>query len=185
MNEVISEPTRPSDELEPLFAELWRARGSDESDGARQLVIDSLAVRLVAVGQPASLAVQRVLEGGRALVEHAEGPAEARRLQRAVDETAVQLAVAVETARHARRQSWLSFLVHELKNPLNTVLNALWLLRQKAGGDPAQIARFLELAERGVKRLETRTRDVRELDEQLVNAPPGWEEAQRARSQIP
>src|SRR5690349_6262931 len=82
-----------------------------------------------------------------------------------------------EEQRQKRREQWLSFLVHDLKNPLNTVLNALWLLREK-GSDPKQAARFLELAERAVKRLETRCRDVRELDEDLLQPPPGWEAPQ-------
>jgi signal transduction histidine kinase len=172
--------------LKPLLDELWAARDRDAPAGETPLAsVDSLAQRLVEAGRPPSAAVRIVLAAGRLLVEHAEHDravdgAQTRRLQRLVDEAAVQLAAAVERARRARRQAWLSFLVHELKNPLNTVLNALWLIKQKAGGDQKQTERFLELAERAVKRLENRTRDVRELDEELVKSPPGWEESARA-----
>lgn len=174
------------DLLKPLFDELWAARDGDAPAGEMRLAsIDPLAKRLVSAGQPASAAVKAVLAAGRLFVEQAEHDqtadgAQARRLHRLIDEAAVQLATSVERARRARRQAWLSFLVHELKNPLNTVLNALWLIRQKGGGDPKQSERFLELAERAVKRLEMRTRDVRELDEDLMKCPPGWEESARA-----
>ena len=169
--------------LKALFDELWAARDRDAPAGATALAsVDPLAQRLMASGQSVPAAVRLVLTAGRLLVEHAEHDgtidgAQTRRLQRLVDEAAVQLSIALERARRARRQAWLSFLVHELKNPLNTVLNALWLLREK-GSDPKQAARFLELAERAVKRLETRCRDVRELDEELLQPPPGWEAPQ-------
>jgi hypothetical protein len=42
-----------------------------------------------------------------------------------------------------------------------------------------QAARFIDLAERAVRRLEGRARDVRQLDETLLAAPSGWE-AQRS-----
>ncbi len=136
-------------------------------------------------GCAASSAVREVLRLGRALVEQGEDSgrldaAGARRLGALVDEAAAQVAESIEAARRGRRQAWLSFLVHEVKNPLNTVLNALWLLREK-GSDPVQAARFIELAERAVKRLEQRAKDVRQLDETLTNPPPGWEASRRAR----
>lgn len=169
--------------LEPLLGELWNARNLDApAEQTRMASIDGLGAAVVERGVPASRAVRLVLCAGRALVEQAEhagelDPAGARRLGTLVDEAAARVALAVEQARRSRRQQWLSYLVHELKNPLNTVLNALWLLREK-GSDPKQAARFLELAERAVKRLEGRCRDVRELDEDLVTPPPGWEAPQ-------
>jgi signal transduction histidine kinase len=174
------------DILKPLFSELWAVGDSQDPDRwIRKEAIEALATRLVAAGRPISAVVQAVLAAGRLLIEEREQGGsldrqQARRLSRLVDQTAFELAVAVERGRRARRQAWLSFLVHELKNPLNTVLNALWLLRQRAGGDPKQLSRFLELAERAVKRLENRTRDVRELDEELLHPPPGWDESARA-----
>jgi signal transduction histidine kinase len=169
--------------LEPLLAELWAARNLDAPASSAQLSeVEPLGAVFLARGVAPSQAVRLALISGRALIENAEhigelDPAGARRLGALVDEAAARTAAAVEQARRAKRQQWLSYLVHELKNPLNTVLNALWLLREK-GSDPKQAARFLELAERAVKRLEGRCRDVRELDEDLLHPPPGWEAPQ-------
>ena len=91
-----------------------------------------------------------------------------------VDRAAVEVGRAIESGRDGRRGAWLAFLSHELKNPLNTMLNALWLLRER-GADSAQAARFIELAERAVRKLEERIRDLRGLDQQLGALPPGWE----------
>jgi len=166
--------------LEPLLHELWTSRERDTLPAnVRFAAAEALGAKFLEAGTPPSSAVRLVLTAGRSLVEVAEGRkhvdgAGARRLGALVDEAAAQVAAAIEHARGQKRQQWLSYLVHELKNPLNTVLNALWLLREK-GSDPKQSARFLDLAERAVRRLEARTKDVRELDEQLVNPPPGWE----------
>src|SRR4051794_27782385 len=169
--------------VEPLLTELWGARNLDAPATTVQLTqLEALGMAFLERGVAPSQAVRLVLSGGRALIENAEhigelDPAGARRLSALVDEAAARTAAAVEAARRTKRQQWLSYLVHELKNPLNTVLNALWLLREK-GSDPKQAARFLELAERAVKRLEGRCRDVRELDEDLLQPPPGWEAPQ-------
>jgi signal transduction histidine kinase len=165
--------------LEPLYRELWAAR--DRDDGRVGGALRALAAAHVAGPGGAATVVRAVLLAGRALVERAGlGADGARRLWSHIDDAAVQAAAAVEEARSARRQSWLAYLAHEFKNPLNTVLNALWLLREK-GSDRKQAARFVELAERAVKRLETRVQDMRALDEQLTIAPPGWD-AQRSSS---
>ena len=166
--------------VEPLLRELWEARHADTpAEAARLSAVDGMGVAFVERGVPVSGAVRAVLTAGRALVELCESQekldaASARRLSALVDEAALRLAAGIEAARRTRRQQWLSFLTHELKNPLNTVLNALWLLREK-GSDAKQAARFLELAERAVRRLEGRVKEVRELDEQLVTPPTGWE----------
>jgi signal transduction histidine kinase len=168
--------------MRPLWLELWDTR----RDVGRALdAAARMGAPLVDAGLSASQAVRLVLDGGRALVSLAvadgkltseEAPSVARR----VDDAAVQVAAAVEEERRRRRQSFLSYLVHELKNPLNTIINALWLIREK-GSDPAQAARFLELAEKAVRRLEARAKDVRELDEQLRRPPPGWQAQAGAR----
>jgi len=170
--------------LEPLLEELWEAHATDApATTAALTTVDALGAALLERGIAPSRAVRLVLQAGRALVEHGGGAVDgfdaagARRLGALVDEAAVRAAAAVEQARRTKRQQWLSYLVHELKNPLNTVLNALWLLREK-GSDPKQATRFLDLAERAVKRLESRCRDVRELDEDLLTPPPGWEAPQ-------
>jgi signal transduction histidine kinase len=172
------------EELEPHLDELWRERERQLPRETRFAAAEALGQSYQAHGQTGSMAVAHVLLGGRTLVEVAEGAgavdaAGARRLQALVDEAAVQTAAAVEKARRARRAQWLSFLAHELKNPLNTILNALWLLRER-GGDKKTAGRFVELAERAVKRIEGRIADMRALDEQLLSAPPGWEALHRA-----
>jgi signal transduction histidine kinase len=189
MNENLLQPLRDAvtrlagatvwDTLAPLFGELWQEREQQLPRDARMPSTETVGQAYQSRGQAASLAVGHVLLGGRALVEVAEGAgaldaAGARRMQALVDEAAVQVAAAVEKARRARRAQWLSFLAHELKNPLNTILNALWLLRER-GGDKKTAGRFVELAERAVKRIEGRIGDMRALDEQLLSAPPGWE----------
>ncbi len=163
--------------LEPLIRELWirAANGSD----ARFDSVEEVAFAFIERLQPASLAVEQVLRAGRALVEIAEGTerldgAAVARLRQLVDRAAVDVGRAIESGRGSRRGAWLSFLSHELKNPLNTMLNALWLLRER-GADAPQAARFIELAERAVKKLEDRIRDLKALDQQLNGLPPGWE----------
>jgi signal transduction histidine kinase len=166
--------------LHPLAHELWDLRedGTPVEEVTLQAAAE-LGQRYVERGYTASSAVREVLELGRALVSGARERNDideecASRLHALVDQAAWQTALGVERARRARRQSWLSFLVHEIKNPLNTVLNALWLLREK-GADRAQAVRFVELAERAVRRLESRARDLRQLDEELLTPPPGWQ----------
>jgi signal transduction histidine kinase len=166
--------------LEPLVRELWiRATEVDPPGDVRFESIEDVAFAFIERLQPASAAVEQVLRAGRALVEIGEGTerldgAGVARLRQLVDRAAVDVARAIESGRGGRRGAWLSFLSHELKNPLNTMLNALWLLRER-GADAPQAARFIELAERAVKKLEDRIRDLKTLDQQLAALPPGWE----------
>ncbi len=166
--------------LEPLISELWVLAGSDVAlDEARFETADDVAFAFVERLLPASTAIERVLRAGRALGEIAEGTerldeAALQRLAQLVDRAAIEVGRAIETGRVARRSAWLSFFSHELKNPLNTMLNALWLLRER-GADAPQAARFIELAERAVKKLEERIRELKGLDQQLGSLPPGWE----------
>jgi signal transduction histidine kinase len=166
--------------LEPLIRELWvHAASASPIESVQFASVEDVAVVFVEGLQPASIAVEKVLRAGRALSEVAEGTerldaAGAVRLRALVDRAAIEVARAIETGRGGRRSAWLSFLSHELKNPLNTMLNALWLLRER-GADSAQAARFIELAERAVKKLEERIRDLKTLDQSLRALPPGWE----------
>jgi signal transduction histidine kinase len=166
--------------LEPLVRELWlRAAEDDVVAEVRLESVEAIAIAFVEGLQPPSVAVDQVLRAGRALVEVAEGTerldgAGVARLRQLVDHAAISVARAIEQGRMARRAAWLSFLAHELKNPLNTILNALWLLRER-GNDAPQSASFLELAERAVKKLEERIRDLKSLDQRLNDLPPGWE----------
>jgi len=166
--------------LEPLIRELWIHAGEDTPVASVRFdSLDDVAFAFVERLQPASAAVERVLRAGRALVEIGEGTerldaAGVARLRQLVDRAVIELVRTIESGRGARRGAWLSFLSHELKNPLNTMLNALWLLRER-GADAPQAARFIELAERAVKKLEERIQDVRGLDQHLSALPPGWE----------
>jgi len=166
--------------LEPLIRELWvHAAATTPVESAQFESIEDVAVAFVEGLQPASVAVEKVLRAGRALGEVAEGTerldaAGLTRLRALVDRAAIEVARTIENGRGGRRAAWLSFLSHELKNPLNTMLNALWLLRER-GADGAQAARFIELAERAVKKLEERIRDLKTLDQSLRGLPPGWE----------
>jgi signal transduction histidine kinase len=166
--------------LEPLIRELWlRAADGTRDDDAPLESIEDVAFAFVERLQPASMAVELVLRAGRALVEIGEGTerldgAGVARLRMLVDRAAIDVARNIESGRTTRRGAWLSFLAHELKNPLNTILNALWLLKER-GGDAPQAARFIELAERAVKKLEERIRELKTLDQSLGALPPGWE----------
>lgn len=166
--------------VEPLIRELWvRAGEGGGVDQARLDSIEEIAVAYVEQLKPASQAVAEVLRAGQALIEVAAGTERLdggglSRLRQLVDRAAVEVARSIEAGRVGRRGAWLSFLSHELKNPLNTMLNALWLLRER-GADAPQAARFIDLAERAVKKLEERIRDLKALDQQLGALPPGWE----------
>ena len=166
--------------LEPLVRELWVRAGEATPVGeVRFESVEDVAFAFVDKLQTPSVAVDKVLRAGRALVEVAEGTerldaAGVARLRQLVDLAAVQVAHCIEQGRIGRRTAWLSFLSHELKNPLNTMLNALWLLRER-GADAPQAARFIELAERAVKKLEDRIHDLKTLDQSIAALPPGWE----------
>jgi signal transduction histidine kinase len=95
-------------------------------------------------------------------VEGPGAPADLRIFDEAL-RTVGDLLEALESERQVRRRAQLSYLVHELKNPLNTIVNALWLLRERGAiTDPNR--RFLELAERGAERLEVRLQGLRQLE---------------------
>jgi signal transduction histidine kinase len=86
-------------------------------------------------------------------------------------ESAARAVAGWEEQRRDRREAWLSFLVHDLKNPLNTVLNALWLLRGKLEGRE-DIAKLLAMVERAARKIESELVDVRELERRHVDGPP-------------
>lgn len=166
--------------LEPLIQEIQQRAEVPLDDGSLALSTCEAVGRSYATWA-GSLpeAVRIVLQAGRILRESWEhsgrlSDSTDRRLTILLAEAAADIAGSVERSQSQRRDAWLSYLTHELKNPLNTVLNALWLLREK-GRDPNQATRFLEMAERAVRRIEGRIRDVRTLDEHLTALPPGWE----------
>jgi signal transduction histidine kinase len=163
-----------------LFHALWARR--DRPLDAADLAIpeaETLGHVFVAATTPVGDAVRLLFAIGQTLTEVADDngpltPVEGRRLQLLIGEAAAQVAGAMERALHKRRDAWLAFLSHELKNPLSTILNALWLIRDRGTRDPGTLIRFVEMAERAVRRVEAHTRDVRELEERLGDLPPGW-----------
>jgi signal transduction histidine kinase len=166
--------------VEPLLGELWSRRAETPSRELRFAAAESVGARLHYEGHAPSDAVAHLLSVGRATAELAESDhlldaAGARSFRALVDEAVVQTVAAVERERQLRQQQWLSFLSHELKNPLNTILNALWLLRERSNPERPASGRVLELAQRAVERMEARISDLRALDQRLRAAPPGWE----------
>jgi len=87
------------------------------------------------------------------------------------NEAAVRAIAGWEQQRRDRREQWLSFLVHDLKNPLNTVLNAVWLVRGKLAGRE-DIDKLLKMVERAAHKIESGLGDVRDLERRHVAAPP-------------
>jgi len=112
---------------------------------------------------------------GRALEEALEerGLAERddrRRLRRLVDESAVRAVEAYGNACRGRRDRWLSYFAHEMRNSLNTLVNAHWILRNGEGKNTAKVS---DMAERAVRKLENYVKELRELDTQVQKPAPG------------
>lgn len=114
-------------------------------------------------GGPADLA-REVLRLGRAL----EGSLEAReslsgdartRLDGLVREAVASAIDGWEAAAVGRRDGWLAFYSHELRNPLNTLVNAVWILRNQAESPQAQ--RVCDMADRAIRKLEDLIKEVR------------------------
>jgi signal transduction histidine kinase len=165
--------------LEPLLDEIHELVQGPIGEGLILSACEGLGRNYMRWAGSLANAVRIVLHAGRSLRDHLDRSGDLddtmdRRLTILVAEAASEVAGWVEKSQSQRREAWLSYLTHEIKNPLNTILNALWLLREK-GGDPAQALRFLEMAERAVRRIEGRVREVRTLDEHLHAVPPGWE----------
>ena len=138
-----------------------KAPARASSDG-----IDEAARRVgtaaAAAGMGIGVLVTRLLESARDQAAAGE-PSGANHPRRdpLIEEAVAEAASAWERARELRRDAWLSFLTHEMKNPLNTVLNALWLLREHP--DAPNTTRFLDLADRGVRRIEATLKELRDL----------------------
>lgn len=102
---------------------------------------------------------------------HALAPAERGRLRLLGEEALVRALAAYVALRRLRQEGWLSHYVHEMRNPLNTLVNALWLLRNI--DRQAQAQRICDMAERAVKKLEVLLVEVRDLERRLATEPPG------------
>lgn len=159
-----------------LLGELWAQRHGDAPVAQAALpAAERLGAELGESEVGVDALVRRVQRLGRALAEYtlSDGAldlADAQRVQLLADEAVARAAAALEQARHRRREAWLAYLTHELKNPLNTVLNAVWLLREHP--DAPNAPRFLELAERAVRRLEGTIKEVRALHRNAQSPPP-------------
>jgi signal transduction histidine kinase len=179
IDEVLRHAGAPADEqVARLLGDLWANVRGDALPAQLQLpAAEAMGAAAALGGEEAGRLVRRVLALGRALADHARThdppeltDAEAGRLQSLVDEAAARATAAWARAATERRESWLSFLNHEAKNPLNTILNALWLLREHRNAGNTD--RFLDLAERAVKRMEGTLKDLRDLHRKAATPPP-------------
>jgi signal transduction histidine kinase len=140
--------------------------------------------RLVAEeGRAAGDAVRTVVALGEALIAVAGAagalaPDGVTHLRGFVVEAAARAADGHAGALEERRESWLSYLSHQLKNPVNTVMNALWLVREQ--GAAPESSRFLDLAERALRKMEAEIAQLRQLH-RLAREPPPASEARPPR----
>lgn len=162
-----SAPYAGADELRELALELWQQRAVDDFAAVPLAAAERAGVRAYEAGEEVDAVVRRVTRLGEAIVDggQARGSltvADTLRLRALAAEAAARAAAGWSRAARERREAWLSYLCHDLKNPLNTILNALWLLREHRAAGNAD--RFLDLAERAVRRLEGGIKDVRDLN---------------------
>ncbi len=159
-----------------VVSELWGMRATATVPRMLELpAAEELGAMVAEAGEGPSEAVRLVLALGQALAESAvvtgvldlEGVA---RLRQITGEAAARAADGHGRFFEERREGWLSYLSHQMKNPINTVLNALWLLKEH--GPAAGSERFLELAERAVKKIEQELAEVRQLNRKVREAPP-------------
>ena len=97
-------------------------------------------------------------------------PERQRRLDQLVSEATACAIEAHQAAARRRREGWLSFYSHELRNPLNTLVNAIWILRNQASTPQAQ--RVCDMADRAVQKMEDLIHDVRALEGKASVEPP-------------
>jgi signal transduction histidine kinase len=171
-----SAPASPASRglLEELFEEL--ARGTDP-------VGQPVLHKAVAFGQEWFLAdssasdlLREVNRLGRGLEESlAErgliDDAQRQRLRLLAELAAVRALDAHDEGRKGRRDRWLSFFAHEMRNSLNTLVNAAWILRNSE--NPSQTQRICDMADRAIKRLEEKIKDMRELEAAVAKPAPG------------
>jgi signal transduction histidine kinase len=93
-----------------------------------------------------------------------------RRLRPLADEAAARAADAYEAASRGRRDRWLSYFSHEMRNSLNTLVNAHWILRNSEGKNTMKVC---DMAERAVRKLEGFVKDFRDLETQVQRQAPG------------
>jgi hypothetical protein len=92
------------------------------------------------------------------------------RLARTCDEATAQAIEGFMLGRRTRRDRWLSYLAHEMRNSLNTLVNAVWILRNS---DRSQTHKICDMADRAVRKLETSVAELRELEANTASQAPG------------
>jgi signal transduction histidine kinase len=97
-------------------------------------------------------------------------PARDRRLMIMSGEATARAVEAHSSAAISRRDGWLSFYTHELRNPLNTLVNAMWILRNQI--ETPQGQKVCDMAERGLKKIEGLIKDVRDLEKKAAADAP-------------
>lgn len=139
-------------------------------DGAAQLggQLASLGLSAAAAAHE-TLMLVRGLED--ALEERGVLSAEVRRrLRSSADAAAERMLTAHNEEERRRRDGWLSYYAHQLRNPLNTLVNAVWLLRN--GDTQQKTQRICDMAERAVSKLEATIKDVRDVETHFSEEPP-------------
>ena len=104
------------------------------------------------------------------LADRCVDAADRRRLRTCVDEATARALDGFGAALRTRRDRWLSFFAHEMRNSLNTLVNAHWIIRN---GDGRPTAKICDMTDRAVRKLETLVKDVRDLETQVMKPAPG------------
>jgi hypothetical protein len=112
---------------------------------------------------------------GRALEDALEArtglkPDDRHRLRRLADEAAARAIESYALSTRGRHERWLSYYAHEMRNALNTLVNAHWILRNGQGRD---LTKIHDMAERAVRRLESVVKEFRELESHVAKPAPG------------
>jgi signal transduction histidine kinase len=161
-----------------LLAELGAHLESEGAPPAWQLgfpAAEGYGVSRGDAGVAASELVREVQGIARVLVEEltTRGAAHevTERLRDLADEAVSRAVSGWEDQRRERREMWLSHLVHDLKNPLNTVMNAVWLVRGHAI-EQEENDRLLGMIERAAHRIEVGLGDVRALEQKTLSEVP-------------
>lgn len=110
-------------------------------------------------------AIEEVFEEKKGL-----GGTDRRRLRLVADEAAARALDAYHNACRGRRDRWLSYFAHEMRNALNTLVNAHWILRNGEGKNTTKIS---DMADRAVRKLEAYVKDFRDLEAQVQKPAPG------------
>ncbi|MFH0901188.1 MAG: histidine kinase dimerization/phospho-acceptor domain-containing protein, partial [Pseudomonadota bacterium] len=137
----------------------WRAAAL----GRRAAELGMAVTSVVRVGHLLTGAVAEAVED-----RGSQSAPERRRLRRLANGVLTSLVEAHASAMSERWDRWLSFYVHELRNPLNTMVNAVWLLRTTDRGPKTQ--RVCDIADRAAKKLEGIIRDLRGLEKTVLSS---------------